>query len=258
MSALDLDATRDAYVQQIGLLADLVESADLTRPVPTCPEWTLQQLARHVGRGDRWAAAMVAERAETFLDPREVPDGTPPPGPGGLTGWLRGGAQLLLESVDGVGADAPVWTFVGPRPAGWWVRRRLHESTVHRADAALALGVPYEVAPEVAADGISEWLDLLTSRPAAQSGRPRPLEVGSTLHLHATDGSLGEAGEWMIRGTDDGLAWEHGHGKGSAAVRGPATALLLATFNRIPADDERLQVLGDSDVLTTWLERTRF
>ena len=36
---------------------------------------------------------------------------------------------------------------------------------------------------ELAADGLSEWLDLLAARPA---GRPAPC-ARQTLHLHATD-----------------------------------------------------------------------
>ncbi len=43
-------------------LALLVDSADLTRTVPTCPDWTLRQLATHVGRAHRWAAQIAATR----------------------------------------------------------------------------------------------------------------------------------------------------------------------------------------------------
>ncbi|HCU96785.1 MAG TPA: hypothetical protein DHU96_30335 [Actinobacteria bacterium] len=38
-----------------GTLAQLTGGADLTRPVPTCPAWTLRQLVTHVGRGRRMA-----------------------------------------------------------------------------------------------------------------------------------------------------------------------------------------------------------
>jgi hypothetical protein len=53
---------------------------------------------------------------------------------------------------------AIVATFSGPRPARWWIRRLLHETTVHRAGAALAMREPFELGPEVAADGIDESL----------------------------------------------------------------------------------------------------
>ena len=69
-------------------------------PVPTCPGWTLKQLFRHVGRGDRWAATIV--RTGQPADPREVADGRPPEG--GLVDWLRGGPQAILDAVAEVGS----------------------------------------------------------------------------------------------------------------------------------------------------------
>ena len=55
-------------------------------------------------------------------------------------------------------------TFLGPKAASWRLRR-LHEATVHRADAAIALGAPYQLSAELAADGITEWLDQLALTP---------------------------------------------------------------------------------------------
>ena len=55
-----------------------------------------------------------------------------------------------------------------------------------------------------------------------------PLDDGNTMHLHATDPGLGEAGEWTIGVADGGIAWSHEHGKGTVALRGDATELLLA------------------------------
>ncbi|MDN5748990.1 MAG: maleylpyruvate isomerase family mycothiol-dependent enzyme [Pseudonocardia sp.] len=243
-----------ALLEENRLLVELVGGADLDTPVPTCPGWTVRQLVTHVGRGDRWAATIVRDQAQAPVDMRTVADGKPPTDP---SEWLTASPRTLLDAVGSVGAGASVWTFTGPRPASWWVRRRLHESSVHRADAATALGAPWTVRPEVAADGVSDWLSLLTARPAAAD--TAPLAPGTTLHLHATDDGLGAAGEWMVRVEADGaLAWEHGHGKGTVAVRGSAADLLLAVLRRIPAEDARLQVHGDAAAFGTWLERTAF
>jgi uncharacterized protein (TIGR03083 family) len=198
---------------------------------------------------------IVRERADAGVDMRAVPDGKSPADASDAVAWVTESARLLIEAVAGTGADVPVWTFIGPKPAAWWIRRRLHESVVHRADAALALGVPFVVEPEVAADGISELLDLLVARPA---GDGQALPGGATLHLHATDDGLGADGEWMVRGSESGITWEHGHGKGDAAVRGSAADLLLAMTRRIDADAPGLQVIGDEVVWATWLERTPF
>ncbi|MFC4942453.1 maleylpyruvate isomerase family mycothiol-dependent enzyme [Pseudonocardia sp. GCM10023141] len=244
----------EALIEENRSLAVIIRGADPALRVPTCPEWTLLQLARHVGRGHRWAATMVRERAETPADPRTVPDGRPPEDPDGVTDWLNSSAQAVLDAVAATGGDTPIWTFTGPKPAAWWVRRRLHEATVHRADAAIAAGVPFVIDPALAADGISEWLDLVSARPA-QADAPA-LADGATLHLHATDDGLGAAGEWLIRGSGGAVVWEPGHGKGDAAVRGPAADLLLAVLRRAPA--ESVEVLGDATVWTSWLERTGF
>lgn len=243
-----------ALLEQNELFGEVIRDADPSTPVPTCPEWTMKQLFRHVGRGDRWAAQIVRDQMDDYLDPRTVRDGKPPSDPDGAIKWLHGGARALVDAVAHVGEDTPVWTFLGPRPASWWVRRRLHEATVHRADAALALGVRYDLAAPLAADGITEWLDRLVAQ--QRNARPAPLDGGVTLHLHATDDDVGSAGEWMIRGVEDGLSWEYGHGKGTAAVRGRAVDLLLALLRRRSAADAGVQVLGVQEVWTNWLDRT--
>ncbi|GAA1287758.1 hypothetical protein Psi02_70350 [Planotetraspora silvatica] len=242
-----------ALFEQNELFGELIRKAGPSTPVPTCPGWTIQQLFRHVGRGHRWAAQIVRDRVTDYLDPRVVRDGKPPSDLDGAIEWLHGGARALVEAIADVGEDTPVWTFLGPRPAAWWVRRRLHEATVHRADAALALGVPYDLAAPLAADGITEWLDRLAA--AQRNGDPAPLDTDAVLHLHATDG-LGPAGEWMIRADKDGMSWEHEHGEGTTAVRGRAADLLLALLRRRSAADVSVQILGAQEVWTNWLNRT--
>jgi uncharacterized protein (TIGR03083 family) len=246
---------RATLLDQTKAFGELIRSADPSTPVPTCPGWTLKQLFRHVGRGNRWAAQIIADRRTDALDPRDVRDGKPPEDPDGAIDWLNGGAQLIIDAVARVGSDAKVWTFTGPRPAGWWIRRRLHEVTVHGADAALALGVDYDPPPELAADGISEWVELMTVQ--AKRGAP-PIASGKTLHLHATDGALGPTGEWTIVNDEDGVSWSHDHGKGDVALRGPVKDLLLAIVRRRAAADIGLEVFGDASVWDQWLERTPF
>lgn len=246
---------RAALIAETGAFGELIREADPATRIPTCPDWTIKQLFRHVGRGNRWAAQIVADRRDEALDPREVREGKPPDDPEAAIDWLNDGAQLILDSVDTVGADTPVWTFIGPRPAHWWIRRRLHEATVHRADAALALGTEYQLTPEVAADGIDEWLERIAVVANAESS---PLDAGQTLHLHATDDGLGAAGEWTVTGGDEGVAWSHEHGKGDAALRGGAKDLLLAIVRRQTAADGGVEVFGDAAVWDGWLTRTPF
>ncbi len=243
-----------ALLEQTELFGETVRDADWSAPVPTCPGWTVTQLFRHLGRGHRWAAQIITDRVDRMLDPREVRDGKPPSDIEGAIEWLHAGARAVIDAVADAGPDTPVWTFLGPRPAAWWIRRRLHEATVHRADAALALNAPYELEPEVAADGVSEWLDLVAAR---ATGETSPLEPGVTLHLHATE-DLGPTGEWMIHGDPDGVRWEHGHGKGTAAARGRASDLLLTLVRRRTAAEAGVQIFGEEKVWADWLSRTPY
>ncbi len=242
-------------LEQNRAFSDLVRNADEDKPVPTCPGWNLGQLIRHVGRGDRWAAQIVRDRRDDFLDPRSVEGGKPPPDPDDAMSWLHGGAQRLVDAVEFSGVETSVWTFLGPRPANWWIRRRLHEVAVHRADAAIALGTDFALAPDIAADAISEWLERVAIQ-AGRDGAALPLEDDDTLHLHATDPGLGEAGEWTIRVADGGITWSHEHGKGTVALRGGATELLLAMVRRVSVADTGIEIFGDDTVWQKWLERT--
>jgi uncharacterized protein (TIGR03083 family) len=233
---------REALIAENARLVDLVGEVDHAVPIPSCPGWDVTKLLRHVGRGHRWAATMIETRATERLDPREVPGGKPPADLAGTLDWLRDSAATVPAAVDATGADVPVWTFTGPKPAEWWIRRRLHEETVHRADLLLALDREVDLDPELAVDGLSEWLDLLVARGG----------VSADLHLHATD----VQGEWTIRPDGDGMAWEPGHGKAAAALRGPAARLLLVMLRRVPV--ERVELFGERAVVDDLLANSGF
>lgn len=241
-------------------IAGLIGEAGLASPVPTCPDWTLRELAVHVGRAHRWAAEIVGTRSAEFIPSRSVPDGRFPAEPGERGPWLRAGAARLIDAVQAAGGDL-VWTFSGQRPASFWARRMAHETAVHRADAEFAAGrEPELLAPDLAADAIDEWLGFMPAEMTDGSSDPRleALPGGRTLHIHATDDALAGAGEWTLRHEASGIALSRGHGKGDVAVRGPAARLLLVLLRRLPADDPSVEVLGDPAVLARWLAHTPF
>lgn len=190
----------------------------------------------------------------TPVEPRAVRDGKPPDDPGAAIDWLNAGPRAVIAAVERVGSER-VWTAAGPRPAGWWIRRLVHEVVVHRADAALALGAEYDVPAEVAADGISEWIELMSVQATRGAA---PVDFGRTMHLHATDDGLGPTGEWTIVNDEHGMSWTHDHGKGDVALRGPVKDLLLAVTRRRSAADVGLEIFGDAKVWDGWLERTPF
>ncbi|EUA16684.1 hypothetical protein I552_7533, partial [Mycobacterium xenopi 3993] len=115
-------------------------------PGADLPGWTFKELFRHVGRGDRWPRRSSSIASTTTSTPAPSKRQTARD-PDEAIAWLHDGAQRLIDAVEQAGLDSPVWTFIGQRPAYWWIRRRLHEATVHRADAALALGAEYTLEP---------------------------------------------------------------------------------------------------------------
>jgi uncharacterized protein (TIGR03083 family) len=229
-------------------MASATAGADPATPVPTCPGWTLAKLVKHTGIVHRWVAQIVTTRSSEWIPQREVETGLPER-ESAYPEWLASGAAPLLEVLREAGPDTSVWTF-GEQCSGWWARRMLHETTVHRVDAELALGAKPTVDPVVAADGIDEFLAILPTarRPSEHLAE---LPTGESLHLHATDCD----GEWLIGFVPGGLEWERGHAKATAAVRAPAELLLLFTYGRIPADDERLTVFGDGTLLGAWQQK---
>jgi hypothetical protein len=111
--------------------------------------------------------------------------------------------------------------------------------------------------PEIAADGIAEWLGFLPAvRAFEHPERPSPVPAGKVVHFHVTD--EGVDGEWLIRGGRGGVAVTAGHGKGDMALRGPASDVLLLLLRRLPPDDPAVQVLGDRALLDGWLTATPF
>ncbi len=255
-------------VEQTRLLREALTGADLSAQVPTCPDWSLRELAVHLGGAHRWAREMVREGVTEELPEEDVPgfDGPDDDTPQALDAWLAEGAELLAGTLREAGAGARVWSWSPQQDAGFWARRMANETVIHRADAAGAVpGAVYEVAPEVAADCIDEWLWILCV--AADEGdeelrelRPR---AGDSLHLHATDGPDADGGteagtdaEWLIELTADGFTWHRTHGKATVAVRGPLTDLLRVFHRRLPAGTERVEVLGDAALLRLWLDCT--
>ncbi len=251
---------RAALVEQNHLLGDVFAGADWSTPVPTCPGWTLLQLLRHVGRGDRWAAEIVragdpgAEGAEGGgIDPRQVAGGRPPDDEAGALEWLHAGPAALLDAV-AADPDSPVWTFVGPRPATWWIRRRLHEATVHRADAALALSRTYELDPLLAADGISERLDL--NRGLGMAPTSEALAPDAVVVLRATDVDT-DAPAWVLAGST-GSADSSDFAGAGVVLTGPSSELLLALFARRTPQEAGLDISGDAQLWERWLSKSAF
>ncbi|CAN5666905.1 maleylpyruvate isomerase family mycothiol-dependent enzyme [soil metagenome] len=215
----------------------------LDAPIPSCPEWTMQDLVGHTG-GVQNFWCQIAERR--LSDPRQ---GEAPeiPSDDSVIDWFGHQSAHLADVLESADPDAPCWSWSGQKEVGFIIRRMAQETSIHRFDAELGAGAPQPIVPpELARDGVDELLD--TFLPADD----RELTGGSgTIHLHQTDGQ----GEWVLTLTPRGVEVDHSHAKGDAAVRATGSDLVLLLWQRIGLDD--VEVLGDPpplERLLAWMD----
>jgi uncharacterized protein (TIGR03083 family) len=209
------------------------DAADLTRSVPSCPDWAIADLVWHLGEVHWFWGTDVERRA---ADPDEIEQAKPPrPSDRDLIAWGRAQADRLIRVLDTTPDDVPVWTWaldVSGHNVGFVRRHQVQEAAVHRWDIENAAGGPAQpIEPDIASDSIDEVLTI-TLPWDARPDKPLP----GTVHLHCTD----TVGEWFVNA--DG-AVERVHAKGDVAIRGAASDLLLALYGRVPIAD--LDVVGD-------------
>lgn len=206
--------------------------------IPFIDEWTVRDMAEHMGAVWQFGTVNATGTVDGPAQPGEAgeaPDGD------AVIDWLGERAASLHDTLAQTPPDRPTWTFAGAGTAAWWRRRMAIETAIHRWDAQATTGTPAPIDGDLATDGIDEFA-VVTLRP-----RPDRTFPAETLHLHRSDGP----GEWMFTSSDDrqSVVMTHEHGKGDAAVRGPASSLLVWIWGR-PVDD--VEIFGDESVAATW------
>jgi len=126
---------------------------DLKARVPSCPEWNVAELVRHVCEVHFWANWVLNggdPRRSPFLAPQNVD----------LFDTYDRGLATLLETLLRVPDDLDVWSFLSaPSPKAFWARRQAHETMIHAVDAELAADAGITEIPVAwAVDGLDELL----------------------------------------------------------------------------------------------------
>jgi uncharacterized protein (TIGR03083 family) len=228
------------------LLADSAEATGLGPAVPTCPEWTVRDLVRHVGEVHRWALSHVAEaRQEMNTDAASLR--TWPSDDGQLIAWFREGHAELLQALELADPQLQCWSFLpnGPTGVKFWARRQAHETAIHRVDAQ---GVTGEVSPapvEFAVDGINEVLRCFFARRPSRVTSEEPVE----FELESSDGQ----GSWHVRIDEQGPSVVDGSAE--TKVLGTAFELYLLLWNRRELD--ALEVTGPTAGLELWRQKAK-
>src|SRR2546426_3252289 len=106
------------------VLAGVAADTDLDAPVPTCPEWCLRDLVRHLGGVHRWATTYVTTARTTPLDDdgdlERLVDGWP--SDADLAEWFaRGHAALVAGLGFAPPGPAPLTLLPAPPPRPFFV-----------------------------------------------------------------------------------------------------------------------------------------
>ncbi len=225
-----------------GLVSAARSGADA--PVPTCGDWTVADLARHVWQVYANVTLYVSTRAASRPEVLPtMPDGEP-------VELLADQLDRLVAALSEAQADTPIWTWVRDAPEGaiFWARRMAHESAIHHFDAQNAHGIRQPVDAELAADGIDELIDIIVPRVYR---RDQVVGPSGAIALRSTDGD-----SWLLELSSDGVRRSDLIEAPQATATGTSSALLLALYSRIPWTS--LDLAGDSDLLTSWTSGLSF
>jgi uncharacterized protein (TIGR03083 family) len=240
LTAIRADAAAMAEAARLGLDAR----------VPPCPDWSVADLVAHTGRVHR---AVTRRVRELDLERRSAADIEIPP-PSELADWLTAGAETLIQVLQAAQPDAPVWNWsVTPKLASFWWRRMAQETAVHRWDAQSAHARQQPVEPDLAVDGVDEFLDVFLPTDLAE--KP-DTELPGTVHLGATDRPT----SWTVTVTHGSLTVQRDQPPAGdaplATVSASASDLLLLLWRRVSPDAPDVQVGGDAALAVRFLALT--
>src|SRR5690242_6868703 len=127
LSHLERESTR---------FVEVLDDADPQAPVPSCPDWTADDLLWHLGEVFFFWGTIVRER---LTDPAAAEEVKPdrPVERDGLLAFCERSSSELLQTLRDTPPDAPVWTWSDDNSAGFVRRRMAQEALIHRLDAEL-------------------------------------------------------------------------------------------------------------------------
>jgi uncharacterized protein (TIGR03083 family) len=204
-------------------LREVVAGA-LGETVPSCPDWTGADLAKHVAR-------VYLHKTETIRR-GEFPKPWPPDlGADPLAALDRAYGELTAEfAAHEPGERALTW-YEPVQTVGWWIRRMAQETVIHRVDAELAAGKePLPIPADLAADGIDEVLVCFL----AYGSTAYPEELAD--ELADCDGATAridtESGSWLVQLGPDAVSVERTSADAEAVIRGSEDAVLRWLWRR--------------------------
>jgi uncharacterized protein (TIGR03083 family) len=234
---------------EIDRFSDGLARADMTARVPTCPDWSVEDLTRHLGRVHRWATELVSERATSRISQDAMSIDSDVVG----AQWLRSGGRALVAVLRSADPDDAMWAWGADQHVRFWSRRQLHETFVHRLDLELATGTASYVDPAIALDATDEFLANMKSdrdiSMQARDGRESELfQISSTL----------PPGQWRVRLEPEDYQFVDSTDIPDAELSGSAGEVLKVLLQRSEWPHSDVAISGDETLVKYWLSQTAF
>jgi uncharacterized protein (TIGR03083 family) len=134
---------------------------DLT--VPTCPDWTVDDLLLHLA-DVQWFWGGIAQRRLTRRDEVAAMSDDRPDPPDDRAARLRffdDSTARLQRELAGLEPEIELWMWADDHTCAYVRRRQAHEALIHRLDAELAVGARTDLDPALSADGVDEALRIM-------------------------------------------------------------------------------------------------
>lgn len=162
---------------------DVLRDAPPDAHVPSCPDWTSDDLLWHLGEVQWFWGSIVRDG---LSDPSSLEHPERPGDRAGLLSFFASATAALQDTLASTDPDEVRWTWSTEQTAGFTRRRQAHEALIHRVDAELTADVAHAVLdPGLCSDGVEEVLRVMFGG-TPDWGRTDP-EPGATLRISATD-----------------------------------------------------------------------
>ena len=238
-----------ALTIEVARFANVMSSLALDEDVPTCPGWTVVDLAEHLGVIHRWAEELVRLRSPDRLARESLAnrDDVSP-------AWIESGGRTRVATLLAADPNERMWAWGLDQRVRFWSRRQLHETLVHRMDLDLAAHAIPWAEPAISLDAVDEYLTNIEK--VAKNSPERSLLRGHGEKLAFRDGDAGSL--WSITLGEDGFSVSNNEDHFDAELVTSPINLLLVILGRRDLEQEEVEVIGDRSLVEFWLAHSAF
>lgn len=211
-------------------------------PVPSCPGWNTNDLAKHLAHV-YLGQAFVVETGKQAAAKEHL---APYPCTENFVEFMGWGFTAITKALDVARVERETWSWHhSDHTVDFWFRRMAHETVIHRVDAELACGKVTAIPEDLALDGVDEVLDFLPLLGSWDGAPNIPFGIVSVT----AKTSKGEV-HWDLEFASEIATVKQASSINPNArltISGSAEAMDLYLWGRIESTDARITLVGEGE-----------